>query len=289
MLYMDGKAGAQNLLDRVFKDPALMAALAEARAKEEAAAAAAAAEDLPAPRRRKLTIAISVTGDSSWQSRWFRKPAPQVATHEAALDDFTSLLQKEFKAGSDAKQARIEQAVKTMAQQALEDTAVIGQDVYMTVDALKAAIDRKLTEQVNLILHHPEFQALESAWRGLWYLVGNTSTGKDLKIRVLNISKEETRRQLRQYRDAAWDQSPLFKRLYEQEFGQLGGQPYGAIICDYSFNPLRPRSRGHEGTEQDRRGGACAVHRGSESSSDRDGQLAAARQSARHRQAIRRN
>lgn len=166
--------------------------------------------------------------------------APQVVVREEAVDDFTALLQKEFKAGSDAKQARIEQAVKTMAQQALEDSAVIGEDVYLTVDALKAAIDRKLTEQINLILHHPEFQALESAWRGLWYLVGNTSTGRDLKIRVLNISKEDTRRQLRQYRDAAWDQSPLFKKLYEQEFGQLGGQPYGAIICDYQFDHYGP-------------------------------------------------
>lgn len=164
----------------------------------------------------------------------------QAAAREGVVDDFAALLQKEFKAGSDAKQARIEQAVKTMAQQALEDSAVIGEDVYLTVDALKAAIDRKLTEQINLILHHPEFQALESAWRGLWYLVGNTSTGRDLKIRVLNISKEETRRQLRQFRDAAWDQSPLFKKLYEQEFGQLGGQPYGAVICDFQFNHYGP-------------------------------------------------
>ena len=166
--------------------------------------------------------------------------ALQPTVQDAVVDDFTALLQREFKSGSDAKQARIEQAVKTMAQQALADTAVIGEDVYLTVDALKAAIDRKLTAQINLILHHPDFQALESAWRGLWYLVGNTSTGRDLKIRVLNISKEETRRQLRQYRDAAWDQSPLFKKLYEQEFGQLGGQPYGAVICDYQFDHYGP-------------------------------------------------
>jgi type VI secretion system protein ImpC len=166
--------------------------------------------------------------------------ALQPTVQDAVVDDFTALLQREFKSGSDAKQARIEQAVKTMAQQALADTAVIGEDVYLTVDALKAAIDRKLTAQINLILHHPDFQALESAWRGLWYLVGNTSTGRDLKIRVLNISKEETRRQLRQYRDAAWGQSPLFKKLYEQEFGQLGGQPYGAVICDYQFDHYGP-------------------------------------------------
>jgi type VI secretion system protein ImpC len=155
-------------------------------------------------------------------------------------DDFASLLQKEFKPNTDAKAARIEEAVKTLAQQALQDAQIIGNDVFSTVDALKAAIDKKLSEQVNKILHHKDFQTLESAWRGLWYLVGNTSTGKDLKIRVLNISKDETRKMLRQFRDAAWDQSPLFKKIYESEFGQLGGQPYGAFICDYSFDHTAP-------------------------------------------------
>jgi type VI secretion system protein ImpC len=162
------------------------------------------------------------------------------ATETVTVDDFASLLQREFKPNTDAKQARIEEAVKTLAQQALEDTQIIGADVFSTVDALKAAIDRKLTEQVNKIIHHKDFQTLESAWRGLWYLVGNTPTGKDLKVRVLNVSKDETRKMLRQFRDAAWDQSPLFKKIYEAEFGQLGGQPYGAFICDYAFDHTAP-------------------------------------------------
>jgi type VI secretion system protein ImpC len=157
-----------------------------------------------------------------------------------ALDDFEALLQKEFKPNDDTRKNRIEEAVRTLAQQALSDAAVIGDDVFSTVDAMRAALDRKLSEQVNLVIHNSEFQKLESAWRGLHYLVMNTSTGKDLKIRVLNISKEETRKMLRQYRDAAWDQSPLFKKIYESEFGQLGGQPYGAFICDYSFDHSAP-------------------------------------------------
>jgi type VI secretion system ImpC/EvpB family protein len=103
-----------------------------------------------------------------------------------------------------------------------------------------SALDRKLSEQVNAIIHHPDFKALESAWRGLNYLVMNTSTGKDLKIRVMNMSKEECRKMFRQYRDAAWDQSPLFKKIYESEFGQLGGQPYGAFTCDYQFDHSAP-------------------------------------------------
>ena len=163
------------------------------------------------------------------------------ATAEAfAPDDFAALLQKEFKPNDDARASRIETAVQTLAQQALADTAVIGDDVFSTLDAMRSAIDAKLTEQVNQIIHHEDFQKLESAWRGLNYLVMNTSTGKDLKIRVFNVSKEETRKMFRQFRDAAWDQSPLFKKIYESEFGQLGGQPYGAFVCDYYFDHSAP-------------------------------------------------
>lgn len=156
------------------------------------------------------------------------------------MDDFASLLQKEFKPVDDARKDRIETAVQTLAQQALSDAAMIGEDVYSTIDAMRAAIDRKLSEQVNKILHNEEFQQLESAWRGLHYLVMNTSTGKDMKIRVMNMSKDECRKMFRQYRDAAWDQSPLFKKIYESEFGQLGGQPYGAFVCDYYFDHTAP-------------------------------------------------
>ncbi|MDB5437869.1 MAG: EvpB family type secretion protein [Caulobacteraceae bacterium] len=159
---------------------------------------------------------------------------------ETMESDFASLLQKEFKPNTEAKKSRIEQAVQTLAQQALGDSKVIGDDIYLTIEGMIAAIDKKLTEQVNEIIHNDEFQKLESAWRGLNYLVMNTSTGKDLKIRVLNISKDETRKMLRQYKDAAWDQSPLFKRVYEQEFGQLGGQPFGAFTCDYYFDNTGP-------------------------------------------------
>jgi type VI secretion system protein ImpC len=153
--------------------------------------------------------------------------------------DFAQLLRKEFKPGSESRRRRIEQAVKTFAEQAVGDAA-IGDDVFDVVDKIKAEIDRKLTEQINEILHDAKFQKVEAAWRGLHYMVFNTSTGSDLKIRVMNISKEETRRALRQYRDAAWDQSPLFKKIYESEFGQLGGQPYGAFICDYYFDHSLP-------------------------------------------------
>jgi type VI secretion system protein ImpC len=162
------------------------------------------------------------------------------AAVEVLENDFAALLQKEFKPNTDAKKGRIEQAVQTLAQQALGDAKVIGDDIFLTIEGMIAALDRKLTEQINPIIHHPDFQQLESSWRGLNYLVMNTPTGKDLKIRVLNISKDETRKMLRQYKDAAWDQSPLFKKVYEAEFGQLGGQPFGAFTCDYYFDNSGP-------------------------------------------------
>jgi type VI secretion system protein ImpC len=103
-----------------------------------------------------------------------------------------------------------------------------------------AAIDAKLTEQVNLILHHEDFQKLEAAWRGLHYLVNNTETDEQLKIRVMNISKQDLGKTLKRFKGTTWDQSPIFKRLYEEEYGQFGGQPYGCLVGDYHFDHTPP-------------------------------------------------
>jgi type VI secretion system protein ImpC len=85
-------------------------------------------------------------------------------------------------------------------------------------------------------MHHPDFQQLESAWRGLHHLVNNTETDEMLKIRVMNISKAELGKTLKRYKGTAWDQSPIFKKVYETEFGMLGGEPYGCLIGDYYFD-----------------------------------------------------
>jgi len=156
------------------------------------------------------------------------------ATLEA--DQFASLLQKEFKPKTDRARLEVENAVKTLAEQALRETSVISDDVMGTIKAIIAEIDAKLSEQVNLILHNERFQQLESAWRGLQYLVNHTESDEMLKIRVMNISKKDLGRTLRKYKGAAWDQSPVFKKLYEEEYGQLGGEPYGTLIGDYYFD-----------------------------------------------------
>ena len=161
---------------------------------------------------------------------------------EAALElnDFNSLLQKQFKPQTDQAKSEVETAVRTLAQHALEKSTLIGSDVVESINAMIAEIDKKMSDQINAIMHHPDFQQLESAWRGLHYLVNNTETDDQLKIRVMNISKKELHKNLRKFKGAAWDQSPIFKKLYEEEFGQLGGEPYGALVGDYYFDHTAP-------------------------------------------------
>jgi type VI secretion system protein ImpC len=154
--------------------------------------------------------------------------------------DFASLLQKEFRPKSDQAKSAVEQAVKTLAEQALANATLISDDALKSIESIIAEIDKTLSEQVNLILHHPEFQQLESAWRGLYYLVNNTETDEMLKIRVLNISKKDLSKTLRKFKGTAWDQSPIFKKIYEEEFGQFGGEPFGTFVGDYHFDHSPP-------------------------------------------------
>ena len=166
----------------------------------------------------------------------------QTAAGTAAIeaDQLGTLLQKEFKPKTNQARAAVESAVRTLAEQALRETAVVSDDVIGTIKAIIAEIDHTLTKQVNVILHHEKFQQLEGAWRGLQYLVNNTETDEMLKIRVMNISKKDLGRTLKKYKGIAWDQSPLFKRLYEEEYGQLGGEPYGCLVGDYHFDHTPP-------------------------------------------------
>lgn len=154
--------------------------------------------------------------------------------------DFSSLLQKEFKPKSDRAKEAVENAVTTLAEFVLKDTTLISEEAVSTISAIIAEIDKKLTDQVNLILHNEEFQKLEGAWRGLHYLVNNTESDEMLKIRVINISKKELGKTLKKFKGTAWDQSPIFKKFYEEEYGQFGGEPYGCIVGDYHFDHSPP-------------------------------------------------
>ncbi len=162
------------------------------------------------------------------------------AGEELSVDSFSELLKKEFKPKSDRAAAQVEAAVETLAQQVLSDENLILEDAINSINAIIAEIDLKMTQQVNHVLHHPEFQQLEGAWRGLHYLVNNTETDEMLKIRFMPISKKELGKTIKKFKGTAWDQSPLFKKVYEEEYGQLGGEPYGCLIGDYAFNHSAP-------------------------------------------------
>ena len=164
--------------------------------------------------------------------------ALQGVTYEG--NDFASLLNKQFKPKSDEAKSAVEQAVLTLAQQALVNTKLIGSDVIVSIEAMIAEIDKKLSEQVNQILHHADFQQLESAWRGLHYLVSNTETDEMLKVRVFNVTKNELGKTLKRYKGAAWDQSPVFKKVYTEEYDQFGGHPFGCLVGDFYFDHSGP-------------------------------------------------
>ena len=167
----------------------------------------------------------------------------QIQEHQATAfssSEFEQLLQKEFKPKTEEAKNAVNHAVTTLAQQALKNAVTISDDTYQTIEAIIAEIDRKLSEQVNQIIHHEEFQKLEGAWRGLHHLVTNTETDTLLKIKVLPISKKEISRNLKRFKGIAWDQSPLFKRIYEEEYGQFGGEPFGCLVGDYYFDHSAP-------------------------------------------------
>ena len=165
--------------------------------------------------------------------------AEQVA-ERTEVGDFQMLLNKEFKPKTDGAKSAIVTAVQTLAQQALAETTLVSDDAVRTIEAIIAEIDKKLSQQLNLILHNEDFKKLEGTWRGLHHLVNNTETDETLKIRVFNISKRELGRTLKKFKGTAWDQSPLFKKMYEDEYGTPGGEPYGTLIGDYEFDHTPP-------------------------------------------------
>jgi len=162
--------------------------------------------------------------------------APQAQVETKEFNEFSALMKQTFRTRSEQHETEVTKSIRTLVEHALADSSVVKGDVLDTITEMISQLDQKLSAQLNEVLHAPEFQQIESAWRGLKYLAFQSETDAQLKIRVMNVSKNELYRHLRSYPNAAWDQSPLFKKVYEEEFGQLGGQPYGALIGDYYFS-----------------------------------------------------
>jgi type VI secretion system protein ImpC len=127
-------------------------------------------------------------------------------------------------------------------------------DTAAAISDCIAYMDQLISDQINEILHHPDFQKLEASWRGLNYLVMNTETGNMLKLRLLNLTKKELQDDLDKAVDH--DQSVMFKRIYEDEYGTFGGSPYSVLVGDFEFG----RSTEDVGILQKMSGVAAAAH-----------------------------
>ena len=143
------------------------------------------------------------------------------------------LLDQVIGATKQTERDRAQELIKALTEEALKGTVTFSRNLSQTFDRAIAAIDAKVSEQLNAVMHNPRFTQLEGSWRGLHYLVSNSETGTSLKIRMLQASKKDISRDLQ--RAVEFDQSQLFKKLYENEFGTPGGEPYGAIVGDYEW------------------------------------------------------
>lgn len=143
------------------------------------------------------------------------------------LDQITSVMPRAV------EKPRRDELVRSLVEESLKGTVQFDKNISRTISNAIAAIDSAMSRQLAEILHHPDYQKLEGSWRGLHHLVMNSETGADLKIRVMNIGKRELFKDL----DKAieFDQSQIFKKIYEAEFGSPGGEPYATLIGDYEF------------------------------------------------------
>jgi type VI secretion system protein ImpC len=166
------------------------------------------------------------------------KPEKAAAQSAEAKTTESSLLDQIVEQGRFGKETvareRGRDMVKEFVAQVLEGEMKLSRDADATINSRVAQIDHLISLQLNEILHHPAFQKLEASWRGIKYMMDQSETSSMLKIRVLNVSKKELLRDLQ--RAPEFDQSVMFKKVYEDEFGIFGGEPFGALVGDYEFS-----------------------------------------------------
>jgi len=159
------------------------------------------------------------------------------ATSAAAATELTLLDQivEQGRLGKDpAAKERGKDMVKNFVSEVLAGQITVSKDTEVMINARIAQIDHLISLQLNEIMHAPEFQKLEGSWRGLRYMLGQSETSDMLKIKILNVGKKELLRDLQ--RAPEFDQSAMFKKVYEEEYGVFGGAPFGALVGDYEFD-----------------------------------------------------
>jgi type VI secretion system protein ImpC len=155
------------------------------------------------------------------------------ATSAAATVTEPSLLEAAIAATKQTPRDEAQELLKTLTEEALKGTVTFDKNLTVTFNRAIKLIDAQLSKQLAAIMHHQDFLNLEGSWRGLQHLVKNSHTGEQLKIKLLNASKKELANDLA--KAVEFDQSTLFKHIYENEFGMAGGEPFGALIGDFEI------------------------------------------------------
>src|ERR1700747_951357 len=158
----------------------------------------------------------------------------QAAAETTELSLLDQIVERGRFGGEAPARERGRDMIKQFVSEVLAGTITMARDTEAMLNARIAQIDKLISLQVNEIIHHPEFQKLESSWRGLRYLLANSETSETLKVKILNVSKKDLLKDLQ--RAPEFDQSAMFKKVYEEEFGIFGGAPFGALLGDYDFD-----------------------------------------------------
>ena len=160
--------------------------------------------------------------------------APATTTEQVLEKGLLDQIVEEGRFGVEpASKERGKNLIKEFVAQVLDGSMTIARDAEMMINARIAQIDHLVSLQLNEVMHNAAFQKLEGTWRGIKYLMDQSETGTMLKIKVLNVSKKELLKDLQ--RAPEFDQSALFKKVYEEEYGVFGGAPFGAMVGDYEF------------------------------------------------------
>jgi type VI secretion system protein ImpC len=180
--------------------------------------------------RKPRTVRAMAKRDASEKQAAAAAPAPVTAEQTSLFDQIVT----EGRVGRDETARQWGRSlVSEFVKQVLDGQMTVSPDLEAMINQRIAQIDHLLSLQLNEILHHPKFQKLESTWRGIRYLMENSETGVNLKLKVFNSTKKEILRDLQ--RVPEFDQSQMFKKVYEQEFGVFGGEPFACLLGDYEF------------------------------------------------------
>lgn len=155
------------------------------------------------------------------------------AATAAELSTLDRILTEGKMARDESQKAYAKDLIGEFVNQVIGEGMVVSQDTFASINARIAQIDDLITKQLNDVMHSAEFKKLEASWRGLNFLVMNSETGVKMKIRLMNITKTELLNDVEKATE--FDQSELFKKVYEEEYGTFGGNPYGMLVGDFEF------------------------------------------------------